>query len=41
MGCTRSARMKERAAGAYEVKDKEVKGSARQAEMAERLSRRS
>lgn len=29
MGCTRSARMKERAAGAYEVKDKEVKGSAR------------
>lgn len=29
MGCRRSARRKERAAGAYEVKDKEVKGSAR------------
>ena len=29
MGCARSARMKERAAAAYVVKDKEVKASAR------------
>ena len=29
IGCTRSARLKERATAAYVVKDKEVKGSAR------------
>ena len=29
MACTRSARMKERAAAAYAVKDKEVKACAR------------